>query len=138
MSTKTAVVIDDEPDVTQYLTAILEENGFTVFPAQDGKTGETLIKERRPSVVLLDLMMPGRTGIQLFARLRGDAETKDIPLVMVTGIRNELNIDWGTIVDNLRARKPDGFVEKPIDPERLMTVVNGVLSGEKRGEILHG
>jgi hypothetical protein len=58
---------------------------------------------------------------------------------MVTGIKETLNIDWATIVDNLRARKPDGFVEKPIDPDRLMKVVNGVLAGTaKNGKILHG
>jgi DNA-binding NtrC family response regulator len=58
---------------------------------------------------------------------------------MVTGIKETLNIDWATIVDNLRARRPDGFVEKPIDPDRLMKVVNGVLSGRaSTDKILHG
>jgi DNA-binding response OmpR family regulator len=139
MSQKTAVVIDDETDLTNYLSSILEENDFQVFAANDAKAGEALIREKAPSVILLDLMMPGRTGIQLFARLRGDDATKAIPLVMVTGIREQLNIDWSTIVDNLKARKPDGFVEKPIDPDKLMNVVNGVLAGEAtNGRILHG
>lgn len=138
MSKRTAVIIDDELDMTHYLSSILEEHDFEVFTANDGKTGETLIREKMPNLILLDLMMPGRTGIQLFTKLRGDSTTKEIPLVMVTGIKEELNIDWGSIVDNLRARKPDGFVEKPINPQGLMQVINGVLSGENKGKILHG
>lgn len=139
MEKRTAVVIDDEPDMANYISSVLEEQDFEVVTANDAATGEALIRENRPNVILLDLMMPGRTGIQLFARLRGDESVKDIPLVMVTGIKQELNIDWSSIVDNLRTRKPDGFVEKPIDPKKLLKVVEDVLAGKgKDGEIMHG
>lgn len=139
MDKRIAIVIDDEPDMANYLSSILEESDFDVHTANEARTGETLIREKSPSLILLDLMMPGRSGVQLFARLRGDDATKDIPLIMVTGIKDELNIDWSDIVDNLRARKPDGFVEKPIDPEGLMKVVNDVLEGKgKDGQIVHG
>jgi DNA-binding response OmpR family regulator len=139
MSEKTAVVIDDEVDLTTYISAILEENGFTVHVANEATGGEALIREKMPDIVLLDLMMPGRTGIQLFSRLRRDDSTKNIPLVMVTGIKDKLGIDWGEIVDQMKVRRPDGFVEKPIEPDRLMSVVKGVLSGAGGGdEVLHG
>jgi len=136
---KTAVVIDDEEDITTFLSSILEDNGFTVRTANDAKTGEDLVRADQPSIVLIDLMMPGRSGVQLFARLRGDSATSEIPIVMVTGIKEEMGIDWGDIVDKLKARKPDGFIEKPIIPEKIVSVVNGVLSGRKPdGEVLHG
>ena len=139
MPKRTAVVIDDEVDMTTYLSTILEENDFEVRTANEARTGETLIRESTPDIVLIDLMMPGRSGVQLFVRLRGDAATRDIPLVMVTGIKEQMGIDWGEIVDQFKARRPDGFVEKPVDPEALMKVVTGVLSGGARsGEVLHG
>jgi two-component system, OmpR family, phosphate regulon response regulator PhoB len=139
MSTKTAVVIDDEIDLTTYLTTILENDGFIVKSANDAVTGEQLIKEVSPDIILIDLMMPGRTGIQLFSRLRTDDKTKDIPLVMVTGIKEQTGIDWGEIVDRYKTRRPDGFVEKPIDPERLLGVVHGALAGQGGNTgILHG
>ena len=134
-----AVVIDDEADITEYISSILEENGFKVRTANDARSGEDLIRERLPDVILIDLMMPGRSGIQLFVQLRGDEATKEIPLVMVTGIKNQMGVDWGEIVERFNVRQPDGYVEKPIDPERLMRVVMGVLSGErKEGEVLRG
>jgi len=139
MSVKTAVVIDDEVDLTTYLSAILEEHGFKVLIANDAQTGEKLIRESAPDLVLLDLMMPGKSGISLFTRLRRDVETRNIPMIMVTGIKNQLGIDWGEIVDRFKARRPDGFVEKPVDPERLMEVIDGVLANVPEGdEVLHG
>ena len=129
MEPRTAVVIDDEPDMIKYLSSILEDNGFTVRSADNAKTGETLILEQRPDLILLDLMMPGRGGVQAFARLRGNEQTKDIPLIMVTGIKQEMGVDWDEVVDRFKARRPDGFVEKPVEPETLMKVINEVLSG---------
>jgi len=130
MNKRTAVVIDDEPDITTYLSSILEGHDFEVRVAHDATSGEQLIREMPPELILIDLMMPGRSGIQLFTRLRGDELTKQIPLVMVTGIKEQMGIDWGEIVDGLKARRPDGFIEKPIDPEALMEVVNTVLAGK--------
>ncbi len=139
MREKTAVVIDDEVDLTTFISSILEEHDFTVRTANDAVTGEELIRAQRPDIVLIDLMMPGRTGIQLFVRLRSDEQLQDLPLVMVTGIKEQLGIDWGEIVDRYKSRQPDGFVEKPIDPDRLMAVVDGVLAGDASdGEVLHG
>ncbi len=138
MTKRTAVVIDDEVDITNYLSSILETNGFEVRAANDAKSGEVLIRESPPDVVLIDLMMPGRSGVQLFAKLRGDEATRNIPMVMVTGIGSQTGMDWGKTVDRLKARRPDGFVEKPIDPERLMKVVDAVLAGEAKDEVLHG
>ncbi|MCP4571131.1 MAG: response regulator [bacterium] len=139
MADKKAVVIDDEKDLTMYLTTILEENDFDVSAANDAVSGEKLIREEKPDLILIDLVMPGRTGIQLFTKLRKDPETKDIPLVMVTGVKDQMGIDWGEIVDRYKARKPDGFVEKPIEPVRLMSVVNAVMSGvAPPDDVVHG
>lgn len=139
MTKKTAVVIDDEDDMRTYLSTILEENGFVVQTAGEAATGEDLIRETSPDIILLDLMMPGRSGVQLFARLRGDEATKGIPLVMVTGIKEQIGVDWGEIVERYKVRRPDGFIEKPVDPEKLMSVVREALPGAARsGEVLRG
>jgi DNA-binding response OmpR family regulator len=139
MAKRIAVVIDDEVDLTTFIASILEENDFEVVTANDAATGEALACERVPDIILIDLMMPGRSGVQLFSRLRRNEITRNIPMVMVTGIKEKMGVDWGEIVDGLKARRPDGFVEKPIEPDRLMNVVAGVLARETGdGEVLHG
>ena len=138
MTKRTAVVIDDEVDITNFLSSILEAHEFEVRVAHDAAAGEKLIREALPDLILIDLMMPGRSGVQLFARLRGDAATKDIPLIMVTGIDSQMGADWGGVVERLKARRPDGFIPKPIDPDKLMEVVNTVLAGERAGSVVRG
>jgi CheY-like chemotaxis protein len=133
MGTRTALVIDDEADIRNYISSILEEHGWTVQTASTAEEGERLVRENRPEVILLDLVMPGQGGIQLFARLRGDEGTSTIPLIMVTGIKEQLNIDWKEIVTRFKTRAPDGFIEKPIDPTRLAQLVENVVSRPERG-----
>jgi len=133
MRTRSALVIDDEADIRNYISTILEEHGWTVRTAATAEEGERLVRESQPEVILLDLVMPGQSGIQLFARLRGDESTRKIPLVMVTGIKEQLNIDWKEIVTRLKARVPDGFIEKPIDPTRLAQLVENVVSRPEQG-----
>jgi CheY-like chemotaxis protein len=130
---KRAVVIDDEPDICDYISSILMEHGFETRTANEARAGEDLIRDNPPDLICLDLMMPGRSGIQLFARLKGDDATKHIPLIMITAIKEKMNIDWGEIAGGLRSRKPEGFIEKPIDPVRLMRVVEDVLEHKKEG-----
>lgn len=131
--TRSAVVIDDEPDVCAYIASILQEHGFRTRCAHEAEAGAELIGEDRPDLICLDLMMPGRTGIQLFMRLKAEEATKQIPLIMITGIKEQLNIDWAKIAGGLRTRKPDGFIEKPVDPVRLMRLVEDVLERKKEG-----
>ncbi len=133
MRTRSALVIDDEADIRNYISTILEEHGWTVRTAATAEEGERLVRESQPEVILLDLVMPGQSGIQLFARLRGEESTRKIPLVMVTGIKEQLNIDWKEIVTRLKARVPDGFIEKPIDPARLAQLVENVVSRPEQG-----
>ena len=139
MSKRTAVVIDDEVDLTTYISTILEEHDFEVRTANDAASGESLILESPPDIILIDLMMPGRSGVQLFARLRGNDLTRRIPLVMVTGIKEQMGIDWGDIVGQMKVRKPDGFIEKPVEPDKLMGVVDRVLTGQlESDEVVRG
>jgi response regulator RpfG family c-di-GMP phosphodiesterase len=136
---KRAVVIDDEEDIITYFSSILEENGFSVRTALNAEDGEKLIREDPPDLICLDLVMTGRTGVNLFIRLRRREEVlNNIPLIIITGIKEQLNIDWKDIVSQYKVRRPDGFIEKPVTPERLMRVVNNILSGEYKGEVQFG
>ena len=81
---KTVLVVDDEPDVRQYLSAILEDAGFDVLNAEDGETALEIIRDRRPDFISLDLMMPRKSGHKLLYELKRDKSLRKIPVLIVT------------------------------------------------------
>jgi CheY-like chemotaxis protein len=88
MALKTAVIIDDEPDVTTYFETFLTDNGWSVRSANDPNEGIAMAQEDPPAVVLLDVMMPERGGLSTLIALRKDERTAKVPVVLVTGIQD--------------------------------------------------
>jgi CheY-like chemotaxis protein len=80
----TVVAIDDDPLAIELVRASLEPEGWTVLGAATGQQGLALIRERQPSAVLLDLLMPGMDGFEVVEALRADPETKSVPVVILT------------------------------------------------------
>jgi CheY-like chemotaxis protein/anti-sigma regulatory factor (Ser/Thr protein kinase) len=80
----TVVAIDDDPLAIELVRASLEPEGWTVFGAATGQDGLALIRERQPSVVLLDLLMPGMDGFEVVETLRAEPDTKSVPVVILT------------------------------------------------------
>ena len=83
-SQPSVVAIDDDPKALALVTAVLERAGWTVLQAASGEDGVALARSRHPSVVLVDLVMPGMDGFDVVARLRRDPETASIPIVILT------------------------------------------------------
>jgi two-component system phosphate regulon response regulator PhoB len=81
---KRVLVIDDDPNVVEVITANLEAEGYVVDTAVDGRDAWSHLTGELPDVVVLDWMLPGRSGIDLLADLRANAETKDLPVVLLS------------------------------------------------------
>ncbi len=139
---KKILIVDDEEDVITFLSAILEENGYTSISARDGVEGLDLLRKENPDLVLLDLMMPKKSGITMFRELRNDWKLSNTPVVVVTGVSEVTGVDFRNFIykQPLRDEKkfvettgltkytvPDGYVEKPIDPDELIRAVKKAL-----------
>ncbi|KPK27843.1 MAG: hypothetical protein AMK69_09720 [Nitrospira bacterium SG8_3] len=139
---KKILIVDDERDVITFLSAILEENGYTSISAKDGVEGLDLLRKENPDLVLLDLMMPKKSGITMFQELRKDSKLSNTPVVVVTGVSEVTGVDFRnfmykqplrdekTFVETTGLTKytvPDGYVEKPIDPDELIQAVKKAL-----------
>lgn len=124
---KTILVIDDEPKTTTYFTTLLADNGFSAHKANDANEGLRQLEACRPDLILLDLVMPEKTGINLFNKIKKDARYRDIPVVIVTGIQNEFVEDHREFFATLKLRKPSAYLEKPIDPDHLIRTVRQTL-----------
>jgi DNA-binding response OmpR family regulator len=78
------LVLEDEPNIVEAIRFILMRDGWDVSTLSDGGQAEDTIRARRPDVVILDVMLPGRSGFEILAALRADAETQTLPVLMLT------------------------------------------------------
>jgi CheY-like chemotaxis protein len=122
------LLVDDERAIRTICRVNLEADGMAVLEARDGAEALEEIKRERPSLVLLDVMMPGIDGWGVAERLAADAETRDIPVVFLSArVARE---------DRLQAKALGavGYVVKPFDPLELAGLVRDVLDRIARGE----
>jgi CheY-like chemotaxis protein len=118
------LVVDDDPDVVEYLSSFLEDNGYEVAAASDGASAREAVARFRPDAVLIDVLMPGRSGLDLLVSLRNDPRWCDIPLVVVTGSDQILEDDCQSYMGSHHGvRGPDGVLGKPIDRKTLLAVL---------------
>jgi CheY-like chemotaxis protein len=110
----TVLVVDDEPSVRDLMQRFLRKEGFRVVTAARGEEGLRLARALRPDVITLDVMMPGMDGWAVLSALKADAETTDIPVIMVT-IVDDRNLGY--------ALGAADYVTKPFDRERLVAVL---------------
>ena len=91
-SRETILMIDDEEDARKLVKLLLERAGYRVLTAQTGAEGLILAKVERPQVILLDILMPKMKGHEALRRLKGDLDTRDIPVIMLTAMGTEHDI----------------------------------------------
>jgi len=130
---KTVLVVDDEPDVRDYLAQILEDAGFRVRTAGDGIEALDAIRADPPDFISLDLVMPGKSGHKLLYELRKDRRLSRIPVLIVTAhARDELGAgDLRDIVDNRLISGPGVYLEKPVKPLDYVRCVQQALGIEE-------
>ena len=127
MTSRSALIIDDEPDVTTYLGMVLGDNGWVVRTANTANRGLALAAEAIPDVILLDLMMPERGGMSTIEALRNDPRLSRIPIVLVTGVQNHLACGLQSTPRHSSSLQPDARIEKPVEPEILIRTLEEVL-----------
>jgi two-component system response regulator VicR len=117
-----AVYLEDEPELIDLVRLILARKRYEVIGAPGGKAGLNTIRKNKPDVVLLDLMMPDMDGWEVFHQLKGDCETKDIPVIIITA--KAQNIDK---VMALQIAKVSDYIAKPFTPQELLDSLAKVL-----------
>ncbi len=128
------LVIDDEPDVRLYLGKIFKDHGAEVVEAPDANQGMRAILSESPDLVTLDLILPHKTGEKLYWELRKEERYATLPVVVVSGYAavESPRIDFHGFLAEKNLPQPDGFLEKPVDPETLIETVQEVLRARAR------
>jgi CheY-like chemotaxis protein len=128
------LIIDDDPDIVTSVRMCLEGEGHVVIDAPSGKEGIAVLKNNRPDLIILDVMMETQTeGFQLALKLRNPDPASEfaaysrIPILMLTAIHSTTPLRFEPDIDYLPVEL---FVDKPIDPDDLIGKVDWVLSAE--------
>ena len=116
---KTILICDDEPALRELIRASMGD-GFEFAEASDGIIAMELAQEVTPDLVILDLMLPRLSGLEVLARLNGDAGLRDVPVLVITA--------WNETREDVLAAGADEFVTKPFDPDDLRSAVNKLVA----------
>ena len=127
------LVVDDDPDILDALSMILESQGYQVVTARDGVEGLANLKAEKPDLLILDLLMPKMDGFAVCKELQDPrwAKYRGIPILILTSVREEASrrryeLETGLELD------VDDYVEKPIAPDILLERVGRLLKQKKR------
>ena len=116
------LLVDDDPVILKLLQVNFEMEGYTVSCAGDGEEGLAKARAERPDIVLLDIMMPKMDGLEVTKALKGAADTKDIPIILLSAKAQASDIQAGKDIG------ADDYLTKPFDPLELLERVNELLS----------
>jgi DNA-binding response OmpR family regulator len=124
--TRRILCIEDDSEMTDLIRLILARKGFEILVAGGGQVGIRKVREEKPDLVLLDLMMPDMDGWEVYQQMKADEKTKDIPVIVVTAKAQSIDKVLG-----LHIAKVDDYIAKPFSPQELMESVEKVLSPKK-------
>ncbi len=127
---KKVLVVDDDPDVRLFSVTVLEENGYVPLEAANGEEGFKMIKENKPALVLLDILMPRQRGIRLYRDLKTDKSFKDIPIIILSGIAKKTFLRSQKALTEFGGKEvpePKVYLEKPVEPEVLADEIKKIL-----------
>jgi DNA-binding response OmpR family regulator len=116
---KTILVVDDDPDILDFLQVILEEEGYHVLTTEKAEDVEKLPGEGLPDLILLDMLLSGKDGRKIVKQIRGQEETKHVPVVMFSA--------YPRAKETAREAGADDFLAKPFEIDELVAMVAAYL-----------
>ena len=119
---KLILVVDDDPDLVESVSMKLESEGFQVAKAYDGVEAWDRIKDEKPKMLILDVMMPRKNGYELCDEIKKDDKFKDITVLLLTAVAEAVPSTTYTHMDG-KTTLADDFIPKPIDLDNLMEIV---------------
>jgi len=128
---KKILTVDDDPDIIAFVKTVLEENGYMPLVARNGEAGLAMVREEKPALVILDVLMPKQSGIRMYREMKFDEDLKDIPVVVLSGIAKRTFLrsqEALTEFGDDPVPEPEAYIEKPVEPEELAEVIKKLVS----------
>ena len=127
---KKVLVVDDELDMRTFIITLLETSGYKPLSANDGVEGIEIARRKKPALVILDVMMPKESGINMYRELKNDPELRNIPVIMLSALAKKTFFHSQRVLDDYKGEKvpePEAYIEKPPEPEELLEAIQNTL-----------
>lgn len=121
---KKILVVDDEPDMVDWLTAFFQDSGYDTIVAYNGEEGFEKVRDENPDLITLDISMDKESGIRMYRDLCGEEQFRKIPVVMITGVSRDFK---KFISSRSQVPPPTAYFEKPVDKESLLKKVKELI-----------
>lgn len=131
---KRILIVEDEDEIIEFVSTVLEENGYVPVIARNGEEAMDMIRQNKPNLVILDILMPRQSGIRVYRELRTTDSFKDIPVVIYSGIAKRTFLRMQATRAEMGGESvpdPEAYVEKPAKPEYLASTVKKALGGSE-------
>jgi CheY-like chemotaxis protein len=130
MKKKTVLIVEDELDMRIFISTLLETSGYEPIMTRDGTEGLIKAKDVKPDLIILDVMMPGEGGVQMYRQLKTDKNLCDIPVIMLSAVTRKTFAHYLNMV-NARLKDaipdPDAYIEKPPEAEDLLKMTTSLI-----------
>jgi DNA-binding response OmpR family regulator len=125
-------VVDDDPDIVDYLALFLEDHGYEVSSANRSSSALTALDEVEPHAVILDVILPGKSGLDLLVTIRHDDRWSEVPILVLTG-NDSIVQDNGRsyLMGHDLERGPDRVLAKPVDRDVLIRELNALTNSDR-------
>lgn len=121
---KTILVVDDEPDISDFLSTLFSDNGYQTATAADGEVALEKVKAAPPDLITLDITMPEKSGVKFYREIKESDQWKQIPVIIVTGVTG----DFEKFISTRRqVPAPEGYMSKPIEKEKILEMIKKLL-----------
>ena len=125
------LIVDDDIDHTKSIQVILESKHYSVVTASDRNEGMEKAKLEKPDLFILDVMMSTwHDGFEMSRELKKDPQFKDIPILILTAVKERTGLGFKSTAGDPEWLPVDGFLDKPVEPENLLSEVTNILSGK--------
>lgn len=130
MNKKKVLIVDDELDMRIFLSTLLETSGYQPVTTRNGCDGVAKAQQGMPDLILMDVMMPGEGGVQMYRRLKTDPELASIPVIMLSAVAGDCFSHYLNMLNAslpIPIPQPSAYLEKPVDPDRLLSIVKSLI-----------
>ena len=127
---KKVLVVDDDVDVRKVVSKLVEKSGYITIEAKNGVEGMGKVREDKPDLIILDILMPKESGIRMYRELKTEESLKDIPVIVLSAIPKKSFFRSQKVLDEFADQsipEPEAYIEKPEEPEELIALMKKIL-----------